>query len=274
MKIKPKSLKILGISRSQLHILNTLEDSDLTILDISKQTSIPRTSLYYTLLQLQERGFVTKYKLHRKILWKKTENAQIKESFQDAIENFTDNKTKSIIQTVDKDSSITLYRGVSDMIAFFKELVETPKEARWYGIQPGPSVLDLLSKANPQDIINFNHQVKKLKHVVEGVVHEGYIELMANILTPQQYKELLKSFGGRSADYAKLPDSYMNDVSSEIYLFDGKKIALLNWKVEFAIIIRNKDMYDLLFEMFKSTKYMLNKYDQNEKIAKKLVELG
>ncbi|MEN9921525.1 MAG: hypothetical protein RLZZ517_503 [Candidatus Parcubacteria bacterium] len=274
MKIKPETLKILGISRVELQILNSLDSKDLTILDISKQTSIPRTSLYYTLSLLQERGFISKYKLHKKILWKKTEDSKIKELLQEATVNFTQSQVNTTTQTVDTTTSITFYRGVSDMISFFNELVQTPKESRWYGIQPGPSVIDLLSKANVQNIIDFNHQVKNKKHIVEGVVHEGYIEIMANILAPKEYKDLLKSFGGRSADYAKLPENYMKDISSEIYLFDNTKIALLNWNKEFAIIIRNKDMYDLLFEMFKSTKYMLNKYDQNEKIAKKLVELG
>jgi hypothetical protein len=65
----------------------------------------------------------------------------------------------------------------------------------------------------------------------------------------------------------------MNNISSEIYLFENI-LVIANWKEEFAVVIHNEDVFQLLLEMFKSTKYMLNKYDQNEKIARKLVDLG
>ena len=97
---------------------------------------------------------------------------------------------------------------------------------------------------------------------------------MVQHLSPKDKKRLLASFSGRSADTAKLPEGFLNNTKAEIYLYDNKKIAIINWYENFAVTIENKDVFDLLIEMFRSTKYMLKKYDQNEKIAKKLVDLG
>ena len=85
-------------------------------------------------------------------------------------------------------------------------------------------------------------------------------------------KKLLKSFADRSADTAKLPENFLKDTKAEIYFY-GDKVAIINWYEEFGVIIQNKDVFELLKEMFNSTKYMLKKYDQNEKIARRLIDV-
>ncbi len=84
-------------------------------------------------------------------------------------------------------------------------------------------------------------------------------------------KKLLDSFANRSADTAKLPENFLTDTKAEIYLYDDK-IAFVNWYEEFAVIIENKDVSELVKAMFNSTKYLLERYDQNEKIARRLVD--
>ncbi len=171
-------------------------------------------------------------------------------------------------------SKIYLYNGKNQAINVLRDVSNLPKYSRIYGIQPEASIIGAINKNNLDDIIIFNKKINQSRHIVEGVIHEKGTETMVQSLSPADKKKLLESFSGRSADTAKLPEGFLNNTKAEIYLYDNKKIALVNWYEDFAVIIENKDVFDLLIEMFKSTKYMLKKYDQNEKIARKLVELG
>jgi len=272
MKIDSATAKIIGLEETELKILSAIEKDKLTIADISLVTKIPRTSLYYILPKLLERKFVSNTKLKKKTYWHKNSDAEIKNVLQNALDKLTNQTQGNFVKTISKEAEITFFHGAENMANFWEILANSPKNIRVYGIQPGPSILELIPKSNIGAIVKFNQLVKKNKYIMEGVVHENYIDAMGKIMKPTEYKELLKSFGGRATDYAKLPDQYMSDICSEIYLFDNK-IGLLNWREEFAVVIGNEDVYKLLLEMFKSTKYMLDKYDQNEKIARRLVNL-
>jgi len=273
MKLDSKTAKLLGINNTELRILSCIEKTALTISQLSIASKIPRTSLYYILPSLTERYLVIKTKDANKIYWKKNSDEQIKFNIQNALDKISNQNESNFTSVISQSSEITFYHGAKNMEQIFEEIASTPVNARWFGIQPGPSIMDLIPKVSIEIITKFNKTVKNKRHIVEGIVHENYLDKMKDILGIKDYKNLLQSFGGRSSDYAKLPADYMKNISSEIYLFNGK-IAIANWKDEFAIIIKNPDMFALLMEMFKSTKYLLERYDQNEKIAKKLIDLG
>jgi sugar-specific transcriptional regulator TrmB len=273
MKINIESAKILGIDTYEQIILNTLDEKNILLADISKLVKIPRTSLYYTLPRLLERGFIEKRKIGAKIYWRKKSNQEIRRQIQNSLDKIFDQNSENFTKIISKETSITFHYGAQNVATIFERLAKLPSRYRFSGIQPRASIIQAISKVPTSYIVNLNKKIKEKKLIVEGVVHEGDIEEIKKIMQSDDYKALLESVGGRSADYAKLPPDYMKNICSEIYLFDDQ-IALINWKEEFAIIIHNKDVFNLLLEMFKSTKYMLAKYDQNEKIARKLVELG
>lgn len=272
MQIDSKIAKILGLHKDEVLILQKLTSEPLRIADISKETKIPRTSLYYMLPKLEDRKFITQIKIEKKVYWKKNSDEQILTSYKKIVESISTN-TLGETKKVSKDTQITFYHGNDQVINILREVSSLPPHSRFYGIQPESSIIAAVNN-NPLDsIIDFNHKVKKSKLIVEGIIHEKGTYSMLQKLSQEEQKRLLGSFSKRAADTAKLPEGYLNSTQAEIYLFKNK-IALVNWVEEFAVIIENKDVYDLLKAMFDSTKYMLNKYDQNEKIARKLVELG
>ena len=154
-----------------------------------------------------------------------------------------------------------------------REISDLPLKSRFYGIQPEASIIQAVTRNDIKEIIRFNRKINSKKLIVEGIIHEKGTDSMIKVLPTRIGIELLKSFSNRSADTVKLPDNYLNKTKSEIYLYNNK-IAIVNWSEEFAVIIQNKDVFDLLKEMFNSTKYLLERYDQNEKIARKLVDFG
>ena len=125
---------------------------------------------------------------------------------------------------------------------------------------------------NPlEKLIDFNNKVKSKNIIAEGIIHEKGTDTMTKTLSKEEKKIFLKSFSDRSADTAKLPDNFLEHTKAEMYLYEGK-VAIVNWYEEFCVIIKNEDVFELVKEMFSSTKYLLDRYDQNEKIARRLID--
>ena len=278
-------VQILGLSPYEVTMLKTLKEKDYCIQDLAIEANIPRTSIYYALPHLVDRGFIESYRRNKKTYWRniydlKIDNlikSQQAELTHTDTESAKDNKNKSdgnFIKRISNSSKISIYNGDGQTVKALLAISEIAPHSRFYGIQPEASVVGAVSKNRVDDIIKFNNHVKDSKLIVEGIIHERGTDTMVQHLSPKDKKRLLASFSGRSADTAKLPEGFLNNTKAEIYLYDNKKIAIINWYENFAVTIENKDVFDLLIEMFRSTKYMLKKYDQNEKIAKKLVDLG
>jgi predicted transcriptional regulator len=281
MKLTKDLVKILGLTDYEVTILKALKEKELIIQDLAVYTDIPRTSLYYALPHLVDRGFIESFRRNKKTYWRNT----YKETIDDLFEKHkldedeketgdTSNTEDNFIKKISPKTKVYFYNGKNQAVNVFRDIEKLPPHSRFYGIQPEASIVGAITENRLEDIIEFNKKVKSSKLIVEGIIHERGTESMVQSLSPSDKKRLLDSFSGRSADTSKLPEGFLNDTKAEIYFYDDKKIAIVNWYEDFAIIIENKDVFDLLIEMFKSTKYMLKKYDQNEKIARKLVELG
>jgi len=269
MKINAESAKFLGLDQYEKNILNTLSEKRTLIADVSKQTQIPRTSLYYILPRLVERGFLEKRKIGTKTYWRKTSPKEYLENYQKLLRN-TGNTNFSESNFINTEK-VKIVRGINKLTDTLQSVTKIEERERFYGIQPEASIEVLLKKASLKRINEFNDTVKRKNLIVEGIVHEHYLDKLK--LDKNEFKKLLTSFGGRTADYAKLPDGFLQNTKAEIYLWENR-IAIMNWDKEFAVVIEDSDVFELIKAMFDSTKYMLDKYDQNEKIAKKLVDLS
>jgi predicted transcriptional regulator len=242
MPISNEISKLLALSKEDALILNILESEVLNIADISKQTKIPRTSLYYMLPKLQERELIKQIKVTKKLFWEKNSDEHILNSYTKVIESLSNN-TPGITKTISKESSITFYQGNKQVINVLRELSHAPPRSRVYGIQPETSIIGAIENNHLHDLIDFNHQVKKSKLIFEGVIHESGTHSMVRSLTADDQKRLLESFSGRSADTVKLPEGFLNKTKAEIYLYNNK-IALVNWYEEFGVVIDNKDVFN------------------------------
>jgi predicted transcriptional regulator len=272
MIIDTEIAKILGLGKEEVLILQKLSTEPVRIADISKETRIPRTSLYYMLPKLLDRKLIVQIKIGGKIHWKRNTDENILNSYKKIIESLSNN-TVGATKTISKESEVTIYIGASNLETVFSEIMKLPPKSRAYGIQPGISLLGVIQKMPLEHIIPFNKKLKQKQIIMEGIVHEKSLDAIEKILSKEDSKKLFESFGGRAADTAKLPEDFLDTTKAEIYLYDNK-VALMNWHEEFGVIIKNKHLYNLVMEMFKSTKYLLQRYDQNEKIARKLVDLA
>ncbi|OHA16574.1 MAG: hypothetical protein A3C79_01420 [Candidatus Taylorbacteria bacterium RIFCSPHIGHO2_02_FULL_45_28] len=273
MYIGTKAAALLGLTPSDVTILKAISSKESAIPDIASRTGVPRTSLYYMLSTLERRSLVSNYERRGKKYWKTSSVEELRTRYTSLFNGFDSLKDDRIVKEMSRETTVTFYRGNSNVINVLREISDLPLKSRFYGIQPEASIIQAVTRNDIKEIIRFNRKINSKKLIVEGIIHEKGTDSMIKVLPTRIGIELLKSFSNRSADTVKLPDNYLNKTKSEIYLYNNK-IAIVNWSEEFAVIIQNKDVFDLLKEMFNSTKYLLERYDQNEKIARKLVDFG
>ncbi len=269
MNITKKSSVIIGLRKNEVAVLKALSSDELVISDIAISTRIPRTSLYYMLPKLEKRGFVKRVKRNKKVLWKKADDKDIYAIHESVLRGFKSKEKDSVTKEVSDSTQVTFHYGNKNVLAVFDEISDMLPESRVYGIQPELSIVGGVER-NPLDaIINFNKKIKSKKIIVEGIIHEKGTDSMAQTLSKEEKIKLLDSFNDRSADTTKLPEKILEKTKAEIYLYEDK-VAIVNWYEEFAVIIKNKDVFELIKEMFNSTKYLSERYDQNRKISMRL----
>lgn len=272
MFISKENALLLGLDSVELSILKKIEVGKFLISEISTMCNIPRTSLYYILPRLEQRGFIKKRRENKKILWSSEKSEDIQQKYTSIFfqnKNITD---KNVQLDISKSSVLQLHQGNKQVIQVFDDIASMLPHSRFYGIQPEKSIMGAVTRNPISEIIKFNRVINAKSLIAEGIIHEKGTDTMVETLTRKEAEELLKSFSNRSADTVSLPGNFLNDNKSEIYLYEDK-VAIVNWFEEFGVIIKNRDVFELIKSMFDSTKYMLKKYDQNEKIARKLVNM-
>ncbi len=270
MFVDIKSLKILGLNKEECSILQVIKGQSYKIDELSKITKIPRTSLYYILPRLEERGFIRKSTQGKKVFWKQGKN--IKDVYQSALDSLlTNGENNASINILSKETEITILKK-EKILQIFEDISNLAPRTRIYGIQPNTSFLQAIENVALEDLLRINIAIKQKNIIMEGIIHEHSMDAVQDFFNKNDLRKFLESFGGRSADTVKLPANYLSTTKSEIYLYNNT-ISIINWNNQFAISIKNGDVFQLIMEMFRSTKYLLQRYDQNEKIARKLVDL-
>lgn len=265
MNMTKDMAKLLGLSIADTKIINNLNEG-MTVSEIASAAKIPRTSLYYTLRKLTERGFVYSRMVRKKEMWFKSSHEDFSKKYIDAIQSMG-----SPTPSLNSISQAHIYTGSSNLMNVFWDITNLAPGSRFYCIQPRRSLVNVLKKTDLEDVIIFNNSVKRKNLIIEGIIHETGTVDMVKVIDQKNQKAFLESFFGRAADTVKMPENFLSTTEAEFYIYKNK-LAIVNWKKEYAVIIDDKDVFELILEMFKSTKYMLEKYDQNEKIAKLLVD--
>ncbi|MCF7864891.1 MAG: hypothetical protein K9M11_00090 [Candidatus Pacebacteria bacterium] len=273
MFLSKENALLLGLDSNDLSIIKSLSKQKLVISELSILSNIPRTSLYYILPRLEQRGFIKKRQEKKKIYWSTEKIEDVQKKYASLFLQNKEITKKNLTVDISKSSALVLNQGNENVIQVFEDIAKMAPHSRFYGIQPEKSIIGAITLNPISEIIKFNRIVNSKKLIAEGIIHEKGTDSMVETLTKKEAEELLKSFSNRSADTASLPAIFLKDTKAEIYLYEDK-VAIVNWFEEFGVIIKNKDVFDLIKSMFDSTKYMLKKYDQNEKIARKLVKLN
>jgi len=274
-----KRRNLLGLGTVDARVLETLAAGSFSVSMLSREVNSPKTTLNYVIKRLFSRGLIVKVPKGKRTWWTLQDPNKLQDQLIDIGEEFYPKRTSGVTTIpISKDTRIAIYRGAKSLYQLWQKFTSLSKLERLYSVQPDTSfnaaVSHIINELSYETLVELNDEIRSSKIVVEGIVHEHSADTISQTIASanRDPKKFLSGFIGRLADTAKLPRDFM-DVSAEMYIH-GNTFTIIHWDDEVAVSITNKAVATFFKEMFETLKYFCNKYDQNERIAKKLVELA
>lgn len=126
-----KDLIKLGLNEKEAKIyLASLELGETTIQNIAQKSGINRTSVYYVMGHLKEKGLARSLTKRKKTYYYAEDPRKIKEQFDEknkTIENILP-ELLSIVNAIDKKPKIKFYEGVEGVKEIYKEILKYPEQ--------------------------------------------------------------------------------------------------------------------------------------------------
>ncbi len=248
-----------------MRILRALS-SPKNLQQIATDTGIIRTSVAYNLKVLGQRGFVIKTRLSKRPVYTALSSAALTKSLQRTIDiqRVGGGVKRGVRIKTTPEDEFTIHVGPQEIVPAFTRIATEIKGERVKAIQHHKSFNDLLEVTTPKQLVEFNHAIIKNNIIIDGILNEGaYQSYFDEILTdPKNHLAQIKSLEGRMSDYSVFPDNCF-DWSAEIWIFKTTTL-IISWKDEVAIEIINKNMTNVLRQMFEYVKQSSKKIDHNE----------
>lgn len=278
LRMRRKIPNILGLTKTDETIMTALAMEKLTVSALSRKTRIPKTTLNYAVRKLECRGFLVFIIKGERKLWSLNDADTINGNFSTIMKSLRTNTGNSISTIpISENTHIKMYHGTKSLYKLWEKFVSLPKTTRLYAIQPDKSfntaINSVIKRLSFNDLVLLNEKILDSKIIVEAMVHERSAETIPKTISSLGHDPVLflKGFPARLADTAKLPPDFM-DADAEMYIHNDT-FTVIHWKDEFAISITNKDVAKFFKEMFGSLKFFNVKYNQNERMARKIKEL-
>lgn len=222
----------------ELEILELFKDNDmLTPLSISKQTTIPRPSIYVTLEKLGKRGIVECITLGKKRLWQKISPELLRKSVN-GLESQVFDETISVTN----GPKIKLFKNRYEIVDLFKRIIIENKGERLIGIQGDYAGETWKDNYGVENLNEFNINVKKHNLITEIITSEKWFVEQTKIMG----KEWSRNFSGRSAQVHFLNSKYL-DYYSQIFIFKDD-VFIVSMKNTLVVQLTSSD----IVKMFKS----------------------
>jgi len=266
------SLKILSLTKTEIAILNVINDVSKNVQDISLGSKISRTGINHALKYLMKKGLVNCSLIGKRRVYTSVDLVQLTKKFQQVLDQIEISRkdTRGAKIKISKEDEFIIHVGLKEIIPAFKRIAFENKNERVRGIQHHRSWKELINKITPQQLIEFNQTIKDNKIIIDGILNKSaYISYKKEIQKdPQKHTEAIKSLEGRMADYTIFPDEFFKH-DAEMWIFKTTTL-IINWKEEIAIEITNKNMTGFLKDMFEFVKKSGSKVNHNETVRKLL----
>lgn len=267
---------VFGLTLREVRVFQTVQKNPvgISVSEVSRKTKISRTTVGYILRGLAKRKLIGRSGTIARPLY----SALTVDEMDDKLDCLRTSWLPAGKGSHQPLRAISTHVGGVALYALWQEISSLPMYTRVRGIQPDASFVLALEHIHGQvpheEIIEINRAIGRRKIIMEMVVHEQSVDSIAEVLKKQGESPLpfLETFRQRPADSAKLPEDFLN-IPVEMYIFNDVAI-IMYWPEEYAVRIKNQAIADFLRGMFEAVKYLSDRYNQNEKVAKKIVELA
>lgn len=248
-------------------------NSQKSLQQIADDTGIIRTSVAYNLKILGQRGFIIKTRSGKRPVYITLSSVALTRNLQQIvdIQQIGSGIKKGVRIKTTPEDEFTIHVGTQEIVPAFTRIATEIKGERVKAIQHHRSFNDLLAVTTPKQLVEFNRAIIKNNIIIDGILNESaYQSYFDEILRdPKNHLAQIKSLEGRMSDYSVFPDNHF-DWSAEIWIFKTTTL-IISWKNEVAIEIINKNMTNILRQMFEYVKQSSRRIDHN-KMMRELAE--
>lgn len=257
MKLAPAQLELLGLSRTEVKVLDAVWARQDTPLLIARYTKVSRPAVYEILERFKKRGLVKTNIRDGKHYWSPAKARDLEEalySTKKALLNIEDGVEE--MHGI-SDATVIVHRGGEAVRALIRSLFRDHKNERMYGIQ-GDMVNIGWNKVFGVEATNeLNRWVKSNHIIMEGVVPHGFFEQ----LTAENGIGWARDFEGRTTDTHTISKEYFEH-GGQMWIFKHS-VYFIAMHEELIIEVRNSEMQKLMLAMFRFMQDNSRKIDVN-----------
>lgn len=245
MKNLSEDWEVFDFTDAEAKILWVLvEQGAMRVSKISRESSVPRTTVFSALSRLKDRGFVRQMSKGHKKTWKVVRISRIENKVQEGVSHFEREKEPKaaedeIIGGVDTEGiGIKVYKGKRQILRAYEQMLTLSKSERVFVIQGNRSAKRAIEGLEENYLFAFHEKFKKAHIIMEGISGEYILDLFRSLDTP-----MLKSHLSRMLVMAVLPDKYI-DFSLDVLIM-RKNVIFIDIEKEYVIFIQNSEMVEM-----------------------------
>ncbi len=264
MKLSSEQIKLLGLSRKEIQVLDALRAGHSTPLLVSEYTKVSRPAIYEIITRLHKRGLIKSNIKDGKKYWSQTKDRDLEQALYEtkkALFNFEEGVEE--VQGL-SDSTVIVHRGGEAIRKLLYGLFKDNKDTRMHGIQGDVVVIGWDKVFGTESTNELNRLIKKNHIIVEGIMPFGFFERQTKALG----KKWAQDFEGRMAVNHEIDEEYFQH-GGQIWIFK-KSVYLIAMNEEIIIEVRNSEIQKLLLSMFSFIQDNSQKFDVNARLRKLL----
>lgn len=257
MELNAERIKLLGLSRKEIRVLNALRDDKNTPLLISRHTKISRPAIYDILIRLHKRKLIKSNIQNGKKYWAWAKERDLEEELYEikkALFNFEQG-----VEEVrgPSDSMVVIHRGSEAIHKLLFSIIKNNKDRRLYGIQ-GDTVSVGWDKVFGIEKTNeLNRLIKKNNLIIEAILPQGWFERQTKTLG----KKWAQDFEGRMSVTHSIKAEYFEH-GGQLWVFKNS-LYLIAMNEEIVIEVQNSEIQKLILSMFNFIQDNSHKSDIN-----------
>jgi len=243
--LSSETLRLLGLSRKELMVLDKLQKGLNTPVKISNVTNISRPAIYAILQNLKKRGLVeSRIKIGKK-QWHLVDEREIESRLYDVKRELL-NLSKGRGEKNDKsDSTVVVHRGKSAVKALVNKIFFDHKGERFIGLQGDVPNIGWNQVFSIEETRLINQAIKKNGFIVESILPKGWFETQTKL----SGLNWAKDFEGRTTRVNFMDPSYFEH-GGQAWVFK-KMLYLFDLSEEIIIEIRHSEIQKMILALFK-----------------------
>jgi sugar-specific transcriptional regulator TrmB len=234
--------------------------------NIAQESKVSRTGVNHVLKSLIRKGFVEFELVSKRRRYCAISQEQLITKIKSALDqvDIRAKNKKGVRVKISQEDEFTIHVGAKEIIPAYRRIASENKNERVRAIQHHRSWNELIKKISPEQLVEFNEQIKKNHLIVDGMLNRSAYKAYKEEIKsePRKNKSAIKSLEGRMADYTVFADEFFN-YDAEIWIFKTTTL-IINWHEEVAIEIINANMTWFLKDMFEFVKAGGSKLDHNQ----------